>query len=74
MGAYGVNMKIEAVLERDGLDQDYLVRVTHSDLLRMGAKTFLPGEEITLLAHINALESHVRSLNYALRALKDSGA
>lgn len=65
-------MKIEAVCETKGLHPEYLMRVSHKELIQLGAAQFQPGEVLTMTHSIDSIENALTQLRWATRAMKDA--
>lgn len=67
-------MKIEAICANRGLHPEYLLRVSHKELLALGVVTFDAGEELHVLATLKKLlEPALNQLRWATRALETTG-
>jgi len=63
-------MKIEAICAAKGPHFEYLVRVSHKELMMLGAVNFVPDEELNVLHSLTGpLESAMNQIRYAMRAL-----
>lgn len=67
-------MKIEAICANNGLHPEYLLRVSHKELMALGAVTFDAGEELSVLAALKkSLEPAMNQLRWATRAIEATG-
>lgn len=57
-------MKIEAIAAAKGLHPEYLVRMSHKEVMALGAVDFLAGEYLSLAHHIERIDTAMTGLRY----------